>query len=92
MISLLKRSLTARTVVATVSLSALALVTLGGFLSFSLANGFYQNRLDQVLSETERAVSSVCRLVSSVTDAAATVPWTLLTARAVSLRTWASRF
>ena len=52
MISLFRRSLTAITVVATVLLSALALVTLGGFLSYSLANGFYQNRLDQVLSET----------------------------------------
>lgn len=70
MISLFRRSLTARTVVATVALSALALITLGGFLSYSLANGFYQNRLSQVLFETERAVSSVQNTVAaaSLTD------------------------
>lgn len=56
--------------VATVALSALALITLGGFLSYSLANGFYQNRLSQVLFETERAVSSVQNTVAaaSLTD------------------------
>ena len=70
MIKLLRRSLTARTVFATVFLSALSLITLGGFLSYSLANGFYQNRLDQVLSETERAVSSVQGTIAaaSLTD------------------------
>lgn len=65
MISLFRRSLTARTVVATVVLSSLALITLGGFLSYSLANGFYQNRLSQVLFETERAVSSVQNTVAA---------------------------
>jgi two-component system, OmpR family, sensor histidine kinase MtrB len=65
LISLFRRSLTARTVVSTVVLSALALITIGGFLSFSLANGFYQNRLSQVLFETERAVSSVQNTVSA---------------------------
>jgi two-component system, OmpR family, sensor histidine kinase MtrB len=70
LISLFRRSLTARTVVATVVLSALALITLGGFLSYSLANGFYQNRLSQVLFETERAVTSVQNTVAaaSLTD------------------------
>jgi two-component system sensor histidine kinase MtrB len=45
-------------------------VTLGGFLSFSLANNFYQNRLSQVLSETERAVTSVQGTIAaaSLTD------------------------
>jgi two-component system, OmpR family, sensor histidine kinase MtrB len=65
LISLFRRSLTARTVVATVFLSSLALVTLGGFLSYSLANGFYQTRLSQVLSETERAVTSVQNTVAA---------------------------
>jgi two-component system, OmpR family, sensor histidine kinase MtrB len=69
-ISLLRRSLTARTVIATVLLSSFALVTLGGFLSYALANSFYQNRLEQVLSETERAVSSVQNTIAaaSLTD------------------------
>ncbi|MFM1951142.1 MAG: hypothetical protein RL418_829, partial [Actinomycetota bacterium] len=70
MISLLRRSLTARTVVATVTLSAISLAVLGGFLSYSLANSFYQNRLSQVLSETERAVTSVQGTIAaaSLTD------------------------
>lgn len=70
MISLLRRSLTARTVFATITLSAISLVALGGFLSYSLANSFYQNRLNQVLSETERAVSSVQGTIAaaSLTD------------------------
>ena len=70
MISLFRRSLTARTVFATMLLSSIALVTLGGFLSFSLANSFYQNRLDQVLGETERAVGSVQTTIaaSALTD------------------------
>jgi two-component system sensor histidine kinase MtrB len=72
-ISLLRRSLTARTVFATVTLSAISLAVLGGFLSYSLANSFYQNRLSQVLSETERAVSSVQSTIAaaSLTDEAA---------------------
>jgi two-component system sensor histidine kinase MtrB len=69
-INLLRRSVTARTVFATVSLSAISLAALGGFLSFSLANNFYQNRLAQVLSETERAVGSVQGTIAaaSLTD------------------------
>ena len=59
MISLFRRSLTARAVLSTILLGGLSLVIIGGFLSFSLANSFYQNRLSQVLTETERAVDSV---------------------------------
>lgn len=55
----LRKSLTAKAVLTTLGLSFLALITLGGFLSFSLANAFYQNRVEQILSETERAVGSV---------------------------------
>lgn len=70
MIAWFRSSLIARTVTATVLLSGLALVTLGGFLSFTLANGFYQSRLSQVLDETERAVSSVRNTIAaaSLTD------------------------
>lgn len=70
MIAWFRRSLIARTVTATVLLSALALATLGGFLSFTLASGFYQSRLSQVLDETERAVSSVRNTIAaaSLTD------------------------
>ena len=65
MTSLLRRSLTARTVLVTVLLTTLAVIAIGGFLSYSLANSFYQNRLSQVLSETERAVSSVQTTVAA---------------------------
>jgi len=66
----LSSSLTAKAVIATLGFSLVALVTLGGFLSYSLANSFYQNRLNQVLSETERAVASVQSTVAaaSLTD------------------------
>lgn len=70
MIAWFRSSLIARTVFATVVLSSLALITLGGFLSFTLANGFYQSRLTSVLDETERAVLSVQNTVAaaSLTD------------------------
>jgi two-component system, OmpR family, sensor histidine kinase MtrB len=57
--NLLRRSLQARTVFATVSLTLIALITLGGFLSYALADGLYRARLNQVLEETTRAVGSV---------------------------------
>ncbi|MFM2019909.1 MAG: hypothetical protein RL718_490 [Actinomycetota bacterium] len=68
--SWLRKSLTAKAVLATLGFSLVALVTLGGFLSFSLANSFYQNRLEQVLSETERAIGSVQTTIAaaSLTD------------------------
>ncbi|MDA8552524.1 HAMP domain-containing protein, partial [Aquiluna sp.] len=65
MTSLLRRSLTARTVLVTVLLASLSVIAIGGFLSYSLANSFYQNRLSQVLGETERAVSSVQTTVAA---------------------------
>lgn len=85
MISLLRRSLTARTVFATVTLSAIALAALGGFLSFSLANNFFQNRLSQVLSETERAVSSVQGTVAAASLADETALQTLINSVVPSL-------
>lgn len=45
--------------VSTVFLSGIALVALGGFLSYSIGNGLFQTRLDQVLSESQRAVVQV---------------------------------
>jgi two-component system sensor histidine kinase MtrB len=84
-ISLLRRSLTARTVFATVTLSAIALAALGGFLSYSLANSFFQNRLSQVLSETERAVSSVQGTVAAASLADETALQTLINSVVPSL-------
>lgn len=63
--NLLRRSLQARTVFATVSLTMVALVTLGGFLSYALADGLYRARLNQVLEETTRAVGSVKNTIAA---------------------------
>ena len=59
MIKLFRRSLTARAVLTTIVLGGLSVTIIGSFLSYSLANSFYQNRLSQVLLESERAVDSV---------------------------------
>ncbi|MEN9749182.1 MAG: hypothetical protein RL149_260, partial [Actinomycetota bacterium] len=58
-VSLLRRNLQARAVVSTIALSMIALIVLGGFLSFGIGNGLYQTRVDQVLHESERAVIDV---------------------------------
>ena len=58
-IGFLRRNLQARAVVTTIALSMIALVILGGFLSFGIGNGLYQTRVQQVLNESERAVIEV---------------------------------
>jgi two-component system sensor histidine kinase MtrB len=58
---------------------------LGGFLSYSLANNFFQNRLSQVLSETERAVSSVQGTVAAASLADETALQTLINSVVPSL-------
>ena len=65
-----RRSLQARAVLLTVALSGTALVALGGFLAYSIGNGLYQTRLQQVLDEAEQAVIDVQNTFSaaSVTD------------------------
>ena len=66
----LRRSIQLRAVVSTVALTGLALVALGGFLSYSIGNGLFQTRLTQVLNESQRAVIQVQNTfsASSVTD------------------------
>ena len=69
-IDLFSRSLQARAVLFTVALSTVALVVLGGFLSYSIGNGLYQTRLSQVLAESSRAFGQTQNTLSasSVTD------------------------
>jgi two-component system sensor histidine kinase MtrB len=69
-IGLLRRSIQARAVVSTVVLSSLALVALGGFLSYSIGNGLFQTRESQILNESQRAVNQVQNTFSAanVTD------------------------
>ena len=56
---ILRKSIQARAVVATVLLSTISLLALGGFLSFSIGNGLFNTRLQQVLDESERATIEV---------------------------------
>lgn len=67
---LFRRSLQARAVLFTLLLSGFALFVLGGFLSYSIGNGLYQTRLQQVLSESSRSIGQIQNTLSasSVTD------------------------
>jgi two-component system sensor histidine kinase MtrB len=69
-LGLLRRSIQLRAVVSTVFLTGIALVALGGFLSYSIGNGLFETRLNQVLSESQRAVVQVQNTfsASNVTD------------------------
>ena len=59
MFRLLRRSVQARAVATTVALSSVLLVALGWFLSFSIGNGLFEERLQQALAESEAAVLDV---------------------------------
>ena len=59
MFRLLRRSVQARAVATTVALSSVLLVVLGWFLSFSIGNGLFEERLQQALAESEAAVLDV---------------------------------
>jgi two-component system sensor histidine kinase MtrB len=67
MFSLLRRSVQARAVATTVALSSVLLVVLGGFLSFSIGNGLFQERLQQVLAESEVAALDVQNTFAAAT-------------------------
>ena len=64
-IDFFRRSLRARYVTATVALSAIALVAVGGFLSFSIGAGLFQTRVDQILQESKQATSEVQKTFSA---------------------------
>ena len=49
----------------TVALSAVALVAVGGFLSFSIGSGLFQTRVEQILQESKRASVDVQNTFSS---------------------------
>ncbi|MEY3677775.1 MAG: hypothetical protein RL351_1002, partial [Actinomycetota bacterium] len=69
-LGLFRRFLQVRAVFTTVVLSGLALLIVGGFLSYSIGNGLYQTRLNQILAESERGVVEVQNTfsASTVTD------------------------
>lgn len=70
LIGILRRSIQARAVASTVVLSGVALTALGGFLSYSIGNGLFNTRLNQVLNESQRSVVQVQNTFSAanVTD------------------------
>ena len=69
-LGLFRRFLQVRAVFTTVVLSGIALLVVGGFLSYSIGNGLYQTRVSQILAESERAVVEVQNTfsASTVTD------------------------
>ncbi|MEN9992584.1 MAG: hypothetical protein RLY83_154 [Actinomycetota bacterium] len=71
MIGAFRRSIQVRYVTLTVAFSAIALVAVGGFLSFSIGNGLFQTRVEQILQESKRAAADVQNTFSSTgaTDA-----------------------
>jgi two-component system sensor histidine kinase MtrB len=58
-IGLFRRSIRARAVALTVLFSSVALLVLGGFLSYTIDNGLYSARLEQTLVESRRAAIEV---------------------------------
>jgi two-component system, OmpR family, sensor histidine kinase MtrB len=66
------RSLQLRTVTATVVLTALAVLLVGGYIATSVSNDLFTNRRDQVLEDTARAEAAALRLsqASGATDRA----------------------
>jgi two-component system sensor histidine kinase MtrB len=50
-----RRSIQLRYVALTVAFSAVALVAVGGFLSYSIGNGLFHTRVEQLLQESKRA-------------------------------------
>ncbi len=69
-LGLFRRFLQVRAVFTTVVLSGIALLIVGGFLSYSIGNGLYQTRVNQILAESERGVVEVQNTfsASTVTD------------------------
>lgn len=69
-LGLFRRFLQVRAVFTTVVLSGLALLIVGGFLSYSIGNGLYQTRITQILAESKRGVVEVQNTfsASTVTD------------------------
>ncbi|WP_416377458.1 MtrAB system histidine kinase MtrB [Arthrobacter sp. JZ12] len=65
-----RRSLLFRTVTSTLVLTAVALIAVGAFLSSQIANGLYQERLDQFKAEASAGLSEVKQIFAqtSVTD------------------------
>jgi two-component system sensor histidine kinase MtrB len=58
-LALVRRSLQARAVLLTLVLSLVALIAVGGFLSFSIGAGLFNTRVSQIMGEASRASADV---------------------------------
>lgn len=69
-LSVFRKSLQLRAIALTVLFSSIALIALGGFLSYSIGNGLFTTRQNQIISEAERAAIEVQNTfaAASVTD------------------------
>ena len=67
-LKIFRRSIQARYVAASVILSTVALIAVGGFLSYSIGAGLFETRLQQVLKDSTRAVAEVQSTFSAVTS------------------------
>jgi hypothetical protein len=57
-----RRSLQFRTVVSSMALSGVAIILVGIYMSFSISNDLFASRLNQVLSESQRAQVAAQRI------------------------------
>ena len=60
-----RRSLQFRTVVSSMALSGVAIILVGIYMSFSISNDLFASRLNQVLSESQRAQVAAQRIFDS---------------------------
>jgi two-component system sensor histidine kinase MtrB len=63
-----RRSLRVRTVAITLVLASLALVAVGTVVSYTIAQGLFYDRRDQVLAESARATSAAQKIANGVTS------------------------
>lgn len=78
-----RRSLRVRTVLITLVLSSIALLAVGGVVSYTIAQGLFEDRKDQVLEESARATIAAQNIVDSTL---ATDPTTLSYTRSSAIR------
>lgn len=90
MLAFLRRSLQARAVAFTLLLSFVALVAVGGFLSYSIGSGLFNTRVNQIMGEASRASADVQNTFASASVANQSGLQTLMNQVVPNLETSAS--
>lgn len=90
MLAVLRRSLQARAVLFTLMLTTVALVAVGGFLSYSIGAGLFNTRVDQIMVEASRATADVQNTFASASVANQSGLQTLMNQVVPNLETSAS--